>query len=147
MPTLRLPQYYKDNCSWIKTANLHQGQSWYEVIDGTKTIIYCPDSRLIIGFATSLDKRIANSIKISIQLSGAGNLDKIVEGLGLKFDPDRALDKRLQQQEDDYQEDDLTEEIEEDNDKEEDSGTESSTVDDLGLDILRREASQLMNNS
>lgn len=60
----------------------------------------------------------------------------------MKFDPDRALDKRLQQQEDD-----LTEEIEEDNDKEEDSGTESSTVDDLGLDILRREASQLMNNS
>lgn len=128
--------YYEANRSWIKIANLHKGQRWDEVIDGTDTTLWCPNSNLIIGFATGLDKRIANSIKISIHLSGSGNVDKIVEGLGLKFDPDIALKAR-----EEYEDD------EEDDDSSEDEEVEEEKVDDLGLDILRKEASQLMNDS
>lgn len=48
--------YYKDNCSWIKTANLHQGQRWNKSIDSVITTLWCPDSKLIIGVVSSLDK-------------------------------------------------------------------------------------------
>ena len=123
--------YYEINAHWIQVTSLRKGQSWNEAGDGQAVTLYCPDSKLIIGAIGSLDKRVADFIYVSMRLSGQYNLDKIVEGLGLRFDPDIALEERAEETED----------------EEDDIENEQVKVDNLGLEQLRREASQLMNNS
>ena len=86
--------YYEINRDWIKISKIHQGQGWVEVIEDKNVSLYCPDSKLIIGFVSALDKRVSKFIYISMQFSGVCNLDKIVQGLGLRFDPDIALKER-----------------------------------------------------
>jgi len=54
----------------------------------------CPDSKLVIGVMSDYDPRVSEFIQVSTQFSGTCNLDKIVEGLGLRFDPEIALKER-----------------------------------------------------
>lgn len=98
--------YYEINHDWIKSAGLHQGIFWHTVINGKETTIYCPNSALILGVVSSLDKRIARFIQISKQLSGGCSPDQLVIGLGLKFNMDAALEERekAKEQKEDIQE-------------------------------------------
>jgi len=88
--------YYEINQTWIKVAAIHKGHTWTEVINGTNTTLYCPDSKLIIGVVSDSDPRVSEFIQVSTQFSGTCNLDKIVEALGLRFDPDVALAERAE---------------------------------------------------
>lgn len=86
--------YYELNRHWIETAKVHKGQGWNEVIDGKDTALYCPDSRLMLGVITALDKTGTSLLHISTQLTGGCYPDKIIENLGLRFDPAMALESR-----------------------------------------------------
>ena len=127
--------YYEANHRWIKIANLHKGQCWDVPIDGVNTRLWCPSSPLILGVVSTLDKRVADSIQIAMQLSSNCGIDKIIEGLGLRFDPDIALEERriAQEEKEEIQEAKLLSEGENDEDEDDD---------ELGLEALRREANQ-----
>lgn len=86
--------YYIANQDWIKFAGLHQGCRWNEVIDEKPVTLYCPDVHLMLGVASSLDKRVAGLINISIQLTGICDLKAIAKGLGLVFDVESVLAER-----------------------------------------------------
>ena len=125
--------YYEANHRWIKIAGLEEGQRWNKSVDGVITTLQCPNSILIIGVVSSLDKRVADSIQIAMQLSGNCRIDKIIEGLGLRFDPDIALEERRKAQEE-------KEEVQEA--KLLTAGEDDEDDDELGLEALRREANQ-----
>lgn len=86
--------YYELNRHWIETAKIHRWQSWKEVIDGEETTLYCPESTLMLGVMATLDKTANGFLQISTQLTGGYYPDKIIENLGLKFDPTIALKNR-----------------------------------------------------
>lgn len=138
--------YYEINRNWIKVSALSKGHGWVEVINGKNISVYCPSSGLIIGVVSTLDKRVSDFIQISIKLFGkCGDLDRIVWGLGLRFDPDVALEEREKEAEE-------IEEIQEAKllaagDEDEDDDIEPLRSDDLELDELRKEASQLISDN
>jgi hypothetical protein len=86
--------YYELNHHWIETAKIHRWQNWKEVIDGEETALYCPESTLMLGVITTLDKTANGFLQISTQLTGGYYPDKIIENIGLKFDPTIALKNR-----------------------------------------------------
>lgn len=88
--------YYEINQAWIKVAAINKTHTWVEVVDGKSVTMTCPDSKLVIGVVSDYDPRVSEFIQVSTQFSGTCNLDKIVEGLGLRFDPDVALAERAE---------------------------------------------------
>jgi len=86
--------YYEINQAWIKVAAIHKTHTWAEVVDGKSITMTCPDSKLVIGVVSDYDPRVSEFIQVSTQFSGTCSLDKIVEGLGLRFDPEIALKER-----------------------------------------------------
>ncbi len=88
--------YYEINHSWIKVAAINKTHTWAEVVDGKSVTLTCPDSKLIIGVVSDCDPRVSEFIQVSTQFSGTCNLDKIVEGLGLRFDPEIELKERAE---------------------------------------------------
>jgi len=138
--------YYDINRDWIKVANLHRGIGWKDFINGTESVIHCPSGALILGVISSLDKRASDFIKVLTKLSGSCGVDQTIFGLGLRFDPEAALEERriAQEEKEEIQEAKLLTSGEDNED--EDDEIEQVKVDDLGLDELRREASKLNNS-
>lgn len=134
--------YYEINHDWIKVAALHKTHTWVEILDGKSVPMACPDSKLIIGVVSDSDPRVSEFIQVSTNFSGTCNLDKIVEGLGLRFDPEVALEERAEQAVKFEEAKLLAVKLQETNA----NNYSDRTPDKLGLDELRREASQLMNN-
>ena len=127
--------YYEINHEWIKVAAINKTHNWTEVIDGKGVAITCPDSKLIIGVVSNSDPRVSEFIQVSTQFSGTCNLDKIVEGLGLRFDPDAVLKERAEAKAKRQEAEILAAQLQE---------TKLSVaitrpVDDLRLDELRKE--------
>ena len=127
--------YYEINHEWIKVAAIHKTHTWAEVVDGKSVTMTCPDSKLVIGVVSDYDPRVSEFIQVATQFSGTCNLDKIVEGLGLRFDPDIALKERAEAKAKRQEAELLAAQLQE---------TKLSVaitrpIDDLGLDKLRKE--------
>ncbi|MEC4892004.1 MAG: DUF5331 domain-containing protein [Oscillatoria sp. PMC 1051.18] len=78
--------YYQANRSWFRrTKN-------YKWIVGTPDGGYRPDSYLIIGAVSALEPKVTEILFHFFLVSD--NRDRIVEALGLHFDPEKELEKR-----------------------------------------------------
>jgi hypothetical protein len=128
--------YYEINRDWIKVACLHQGWKWKEVVNGEEVTLSCPDSRLMIGVISGLDKRVTDFIHVSTKLTSKCDYDSVIRGLGLVFDTETALEERQREkeQEEDTQEAKLL------------TASGEDYTDPL-LEELRREAREINNTS
>ena len=122
--------YYEANQSWINSTGLHSGQG------------YNPNYYFVIGVVATLEPKATELIYfLSTRLRQ--NVDTIAQTLGLAFDPIPVLQTRAEAAKNIQEAKLLTSG---DNDSSEDE-PEEVKVDDLGLDILRKEASQLSSNN
>jgi hypothetical protein len=86
--------YYKTNQEWIQTLTLHQGRAVKTVDNIT---YYRPPAEFILGVISALDPRINDCLIFFTQLSNDRN--KLIESLGLNFDPEDELEKREKEKE------------------------------------------------
>jgi len=122
--------YYEANQSWIASTGIHPNDRVH------------PYYGFVLGVASTIEPEVAKLIELFARLYP--DVDNIAVVLGIYFNPRVELRARAEAAKD-IQEAKLLTSGEDDNS--EDKQIEEIKVDDLGLDILREEASQLINNS
>jgi hypothetical protein len=84
-------QYYSTNRDWIKTLMDSKGW-WHKISDNQGRR---PAADVILGAITALEPKLGIWMNPFCQLNADGN--KLVEVLGLNFDPEKELEKLAQE--------------------------------------------------